>query len=136
MISDSQRQQFDDLLDAVIAQLPPHLAQLLEEVPVVVEDRPSAALLAQMNLDPRQSDLCGLHTGIPLTNRSVEHFREPIMRLANARRIAGGRFGAARERAKAAALQALEAEIRITLLHEMGHHFGLNEEDLDELGYG
>jgi predicted Zn-dependent protease with MMP-like domain len=81
-----------------------------------------------MDIDRRQSDLCGLHWGIPLTARSVEHsatfpdrmmlFRGPILRVAGRRR------------------QDLEEQIRITLLHEIGHHFGLDEDDLAALGYG
>ena len=146
MINDSQRHTFDLLLEEVIDELPEHLAVLLEEVPVIVEDRPSRQLMAQMKLDPRVSDLCGLHSGIALTDRSVEHsgtipdritlFREGIIRLAGSGRSGARRFGILREGAKHSAMEDLKSEIRITLLHEMGHHFGLDEDDLDELGYG
>jgi predicted Zn-dependent protease with MMP-like domain len=79
--------------------------------------------------------LCGLHWGVPLTQRSVESaahlpdqimlFRGPIMRLASVSSTGRTR----RDRRE------LEGQIRITLLHEIGHHFGMNEEDLAELGY-
>ncbi len=146
MLTSAQRRQFDLLLDEVIAQLPEHYHELLDEIPVVVEDRASPRLLEELGIDGRLGDLCGLHSGIALTRRSVQQsgnlpdtimlFREPIMRLAGAPSRVTRRFGAARESAKRNATQALEDEIRITLLHEMGHHFGLDEDDLAELGYG
>lgn len=131
MLSPSQRRTFDDLLESIIDELPENLHQLLEEVPLIVEDEPSAKLMAEMRLDRRGTLLCGLHWGIALTQRSVEQsgmlpdrmmlFREPIMRLAGI-----GRGGRRRD---------LERQVRITLLHEMGHHFGLDEDDLAQLGY-
>ncbi|MEX0774787.1 MAG: metallopeptidase family protein [Phycisphaeraceae bacterium] len=138
MLSD-HRQIFDELFDSVLAELPEHIHALLEEVPVVVEDYPSPALMHELGLDARRSDLCGLHSGIALTHRSVEHsgvlpdrimlFREPIIRLAGRRR-ARGRWGKG-----SVDSGELERQIRITLLHEIGHHFGLDEDDLRELGY-
>lgn len=146
MLSPAQRRQFDVILDAIIAELPEHYHELLEEIPVVVEDRPSSELLEELEIDANVSDLCGLHSGVPLTRRSVDHsgvlpdqimlFREPIMRLAAAPMRVTRRFGAARENAKRSAREALEFEIRVTLLHEMGHHFGLDEDELSALGYG
>ena len=145
MLSPSERRQFDSILDAVIAELPDHYRDLLEDVPVVVEDRASRQLLAEMKIDPRTGDLCGIHSGIPLTTRSVEHsgiipdrimlFREAIIRQSTMPRRFSRRFGAGRENAKRSAREALEFEIRVTLLHEMGHHFGLGEDELAELGY-
>jgi predicted Zn-dependent protease with MMP-like domain len=126
------RRLFDELLDQILADLPEHIHRLLEEVPLVVEDEPSLRLLEDMDIDERDTDLCGLHWGIPLTQKSVEHsgvmpdrmmlFREPIFR------VAGYRTGRDRD--------SLERQIRITLLHEIGHHFGLDEDDLARLGYG
>jgi predicted Zn-dependent protease with MMP-like domain len=145
MLTPAERRQFDSLLDGIIAELPRKYHELLEEIPLVVEDRPSPQLLDELEIDAKVSDLCGLHTGIPLTRRSVEHsgvlpdnimlFREPIIRLARVPSRIRGRFGAARERAKRSVREALEYEIRVTLLHEMGHHFGLGEEELADLGY-
>ena len=84
-------------------------------------------------------------SGIPLTRRSVDHsgtlpdqimlFREPIMRLSRVPSRSIRRFGAGRENAKRSSRESLEYEIRVTLLHEMGHHFGLDEDELAELGY-
>jgi predicted Zn-dependent protease with MMP-like domain len=77
-----------------------------------------------------RDDLCGLYTGVPLTDRSVNPqiptdvihiFREGILRLARRR----GRYDD----------DELRRQIRITILHEVGHHFGLTEKDLRDLGY-
>ena len=128
------RQRFDELLEQVLAELPEEVTRLLEEVPLVVEDYPAEKVVKDMGLDHRD-ELCGLYTGIPLIERSIEQsgqlsdcvtiFREGILRTAREEDPQG--------RLKTAnVLQ----QIRITILHELGHHHGLDEDDLEELGYG
>lgn len=136
MLSDADRERFDALLEEAIEQLPPRVRELLEEVPVVALDRPTRAMLIELGIDPDEpgaaTELCGLHTGTANTEQSVEHpelssaihlFREGIIDLA-------GGF------AQPEGDDAVFEEIAVTLLHEIGHQFGLSEEDLDELGYG
>lgn len=113
-----KRDLFDSLLEEVLGGLPPEIARLLEEIPVIVDDEPP----------PGEPDLCGLHWGVPLPSKSIfdsgtppEHillFRGPIMRLAGTSK------------------PELKRQIHITLLHEIGHHFGLDEKQLAALGYG
>lgn len=123
------RNQFDSLLESVLEELPDFVREQLKEIPVIVEDEPGEEILKEMGFPlDGPSDLCGLHSGIPLTERapsspqsfssSILIFRGPILRLAD------GEDGA------------LEEEIRVTLLHEIGHHFGFSEEELEEMGYG
>ena len=87
-------------------------------------------------VDPREGGrIAGLHTGIARTERSVEHsgelpgqihlFREGVLHMA----------GGWPSRVDEAFLAALDEEIRITLLHEIGHEMGLDEDDLEALGY-
>lgn len=131
-MSPARREHFDRQLEQVLAELPPVVHKLLDEVPLYVEDFPSREVRQSMNLGP-DDDLCGLHTGVPLTERSVEQsgtpsnivflYRRGIYREAEA--IAGRRDDAE-----------LRNQIRITLLHELGHYHGLDEDELDELGYG
>jgi predicted Zn-dependent protease with MMP-like domain len=128
----AERKFFDRHLDAVMAELPEYVHRLLEDIPLYVEDRPSRQTLRELGIDD-PTELCGLHTGIPLTDRSIEHsgipsdvvqiFREGILALAT------GERGGVDE-------NELRRQIRITILHELGHHHGLDEGDLDELGYG
>ncbi len=135
----AERRRFDALLERVLDALPPRLHELLEESPLIVEDRPSRKLMEELDIDEEDELLCGLHSGTPLTERSVEHsdmpetihiFREGILEQAGGwtpRRDEEGKW--------IGGVDALAREIRITVLHEMGHHFGLDEDDLAELGY-
>lgn len=134
MLDPRIRQRFDDLLDREVAALPPRVAEVLEEVPLIVEDEPSDEVLREMGYEDG-ADLCGLHEATPMTERTVEDtgmlpgrmmlFRGPIVRLANYRVIGGVEVNAPE----------LQRQVHITLLHEIGHHFGLDEDDLAELGY-
>ncbi len=135
----AERRRFDALLERVLDSLPQRLHELLEEAPLIVEDRPSRKLMEELDVDEEDELLCGLHSGTPLTERSVEHsdmpetihiFREGILEQAGGwtpRRDEEGKW--------IGGVDALAREIRITILHEMGHHFGLDEDDLAELGY-
>lgn len=141
MLDPATRRTFDDILDAQVAALPPHLHEVLEELPLIVEDEPSADDLAEAGWEvgaddgAEYADLCGLHEAVPLTERGVEDtgmlpgrmmlFRGPIIRLAGYRWAPGVETNRAE----------LERQIHITLLHEIGHHFGLDEDDLAALGY-
>lgn len=135
----SERERFDALFEEVLSALPESVHRLLDEAPVILEDRPSRAILRELGIDPSEDDLCGLHTGIPLTQRSVsDHgvlpdvihlFREGIVEQA------GGWEEGEDEEGPYGGVERIREEIRITLLHEIGHHFGLDEDDLERLGY-
>ena len=128
------------MLEEVLASLPPRLHELLEEAPVIVEDHPSAKLLKELGIDDEEESLCGLHSGTPLTERSVGQspelpetihlFREGIVEQAGGWRPYRDEWGEWQ-----GGDETVTEEIRITLLHEIGHHFGLGEEELAELGY-
>jgi predicted Zn-dependent protease with MMP-like domain len=121
-----KRSEFDRMLEAAIAALPPQFAKWIDEVPIVVEDDPSPELLEEMGVDG-EGDLLGSYHGVALTQRSVEDsarlpdqiliFREPLISMCESR-------------------EELAMEIRKTLLHELGHYAGLDEDDLENLGYG
>ncbi len=126
------RDYFDRQLEHVLANLPPPIAELLDRVPMIVEDYPSAALLRELNIRDRRQ-LCGLYTGIPLTNRSIEGPPVPSDTIQIFRE---GIMAEARHYARRLDPATLREQIRITILHELGHHFGMTEEDLEEIGYG
>ena len=127
-----QRRRFDELLERVLAELPPTVHELIDKVPLHVEDYPSPRVMEETGVRHRE-ELCGLYTGIPLTERSVTHsgtlpdvvtiYREGILAAAS---DMDGRVRTKR----------LLREIRITVLHELAHHHGLDEDELRELGYG
>ena len=130
-MDDHTRNWFDGHLERVMPRLPRRVHELLEEVPLYVDDYPSADIMARIGVRHR-NQLCGLYTGIPLTQRSVEFsgfpsdvihlFREGVLAMS---RNATGRIDTGE----------LERQIRITILHELGHHHGMTEEELNQLGY-
>lgn len=128
------RNWFDHHLDQVIRDLPAEVHTLIDQVPLVVDDYPSRHLLDSVDLTDPLS-LCGLYTGVPLSSREL---LAPITAPEQIYIFRGGIIAAARvDRAEYPSLDiALRDQIRITILHEYGHHFGMTEEDLDELGYG
>ncbi len=136
MVKPELRAIFDAILDDEIAALPEELALVLEEVPLKVEDEPSARTLEGMGMEPDE-DLLGLHQGTSIDMRKSEGyprdldlmmlFRGPIIRQSadDAGTTKGRRFE-----------RELTRQIHVTLWHEIGHHLGLDEDDLEELGYG
>ncbi|RLS91591.1 MAG: metallopeptidase family protein [Planctomycetota bacterium] len=134
-----ERERFDALFDEVLALMPASIHTLIEECPLVLEDAPSAQLLAELGLSEDDEILCGLHTGIPLTERSVDRaelgnivhiFREGVLDMAG-----GWDEGIDEDGTPYGGEARVREEIRITILHELGHHFGLDEDDLERLGY-
>jgi predicted Zn-dependent protease with MMP-like domain len=126
------RSLFDEHLEVVLAELPTQVQDFMKTVPLVVEDYPSREVMERMRIR-HPSHLCGLYTGIPLIKRSVNDWgvlsdEIHIFRL--------GIMGQARSRAGAIDPSELRHQIRKTILHEYGHHVGLTERDLRELGYG
>jgi len=105
---------FDDHVRAALDALPAHIAAALKNVAIVVED--------ENRDDP---DLFGLYEGIPLPERGdmAGHLPDKITIY---RLPLEDEFPDARE---------LEEEIRITVLHELAHYFGLDEDRIAELGY-
>ena len=126
------RRRFDEQLDWVMARMPPLIHELIEKVPLHVEDYPSDEVMDKMDVQ-YIDDLCGLYTGIPIGDKSVTHsgtlpdvvtiYREGIL-------------GAAADEYGKITTDRLRKEIRITILHELAHHHGLTEDELGKLGYG
>jgi len=120
-----KRSQFDLLLEQALAEFPPQFAKWIDEVPIIVEDQPSQRLLDEMGID-EDGELLGSYNGVALTHRSVEEsahipdhimiFRRPLIAMCQSP-------------------QELRLEIRKTLLHELAHYAGLDEDDLKNLGY-
>jgi predicted Zn-dependent protease with MMP-like domain len=105
---------FEEHVAQALGSLPPELREAVRNVEITVEDE-----------HPDDPDLFGLYEGVPLPERGdwaglmpdrIRIFREPLVES----------FPDPAE---------LEEEIRITILHELAHYFGIDEERLDELGY-
>ena len=112
------RQEFESLVEEALAGLPPQFAELLENVAVVVEEEPSDEDLEVLEDD---GELLGIYRGVALTHRThdmlpmlpdqIAIFRGPILRIARSRRDA-------------------IHEVRDTVIHELGHYFGLHDDDM------
>lgn len=117
---------FERLVERALAELPAQFARVIEEVPIEIRTRPTRRELRSVGLE-ENGLLLGLYRGRPRTVRSVEDsgtmpdviyiFQEDVELACDSE-------------------EELVTQVRTTVLHEIGHHFGMSEEDLDELGYG
>ena len=119
--------RFEDLVTRALGLLPPEFAAHMDNVTVVIEHEPGRDLLRSLDEDPRHSGgtLFGLYEGVPLTERGMDDvllpdritiYRRPLLESCDTE-------------------AQLVHEVRITVLHEVGHFFGMDEDRLDELGY-
>jgi predicted Zn-dependent protease with MMP-like domain len=106
---------FEEHVRRALDSLPTQLARALENVAVVVEDE---------NAD--DPDLFGLYHGVPLPERGSQYAGHLPDRISIYRFPLENEFEDPAE---------LEQEIRITVLHELGHYFGIDEDRIAELGY-
>jgi predicted Zn-dependent protease with MMP-like domain len=123
-VVDITPEEFDDLVADALDEIPSELADELDNVVVMVEEWPTAAQLADVGAG---GTLFGLYEGVPATQRGpisysgiapdrITIFRGPLTRAARTR-------------------EELAAQVRITVLHEVGHWFGMSDERLRELGW-
>ena len=112
--------EFEATVEGVIEDLPAWVAERMENVYVIVERRPSR------QQDPTGDGLLGLYEGVSLDERGVDYFG-----------VAPDRIVVFYEPHVAMGLtdEALRREIRTTVLHELGHHLGMTDERLHELGW-
>jgi predicted Zn-dependent protease with MMP-like domain len=118
------RDQFKQLVDEALESIPEHFRDAMQNIAIVVEDEPTDAQLAGVGLDPREDTLLGLYEGIPLTDRGWTHgnvlpdkitlFQRPI-------------------EAESDSTDDVVVAIGETLIHEIGHYFGLSEEEIEAI---
>lgn len=130
-IADSLRASFDEQLEKVVAELPTEVRELMHEISVIVDDAPSPEIMRRLR-SRRPENLCGLYTGVPITSRSVN---DSIQLPAVIHLFRLGILGQSYDRRGNLSLEELRRQIRLTILHEFGHHHGLDEHELEELGY-
>ena len=120
------KQRFGELVEEALAQLPEQFAEFMEEVPVEIRQRPTSRQVGRLG-KRGGGTLLGLYVGRPLTERSVEESgRMPDVIYI----FQGGIEDVCKSE------EELVEQVRTTVLHEIGHHFGMDEDDLTELGYG
>ena len=113
--------EFERLVAEALDAIPRRFAELLDNVAVQVEDEPDDDTLLDLDLDPRVDTIFGLYTGVPLELRGdgysalpdvIVLYRLPLLEACESRRE-------------------LVREVQLTLLHEIGHHLGFDEEEMD-----
>ena len=108
--------EFEQLVDQALAGVPDELMALIENCVLLVEDAPP----------PDEAGLLGLYDGVPLTERGEFYagvlpdrifiFRLPILAICDSQ-------------------EDVVEEVRVTVVHEIAHHFGIDDDRLHELGY-
>jgi predicted Zn-dependent protease with MMP-like domain len=120
------RIQFQELVQEAIDALPEEFARALDNVAIVIEDEPTSELLGTLGLDPRRDTLFGLYQGVPLPARGgtapsilpdkISIFYRPLRRACRTPAL-------------------LRRQVQTTLIHEIGHYFGMLDEEIEDLGY-
>ena len=118
-----RRQEFEQLVAEALDRLPRQFRKYMQNIAVVVETAPSRALLEEMDLWPDHT-LLGLYQGVPLPDRGHSYrnvlpdhitiFQRPIEALYRTP-------------------EEIRAAVCETVIHEVGHYFGLDDERIDEL---
>ena len=114
-VIDVDRERFEELVADALDSLPEELGALMENVAVMVEDR------------SRQRSLLGLYQGVPLTQRDNGYAGVMPDRITIYRENICARCTSEDE---------VVEQVRITVIHEVGHHFGIDDDRLHELGWG
>jgi len=124
-VTSISREQFQNLVLQALSDLPEDVRHSLQNVDVVVDDVASMSQIVGTGIE-NAMDLLGLYEGIPLTERygydmvlpdKVTLFQKPIESICDTQ-------------------EQMAEEISKTLIHEIAHHFGLDDDHLDRLGSG
>jgi predicted Zn-dependent protease with MMP-like domain len=118
-----QRKKFEQLVAEALASIPRQFRDAMANLAIVVEDEPSRDLLEEMEIEPPDT-LLGLYQGVPLTERRWDYgnalpdrillFQGPLERESDDE-------------------DDLVVAVGETLIHEIGHYFGLSEEEIEEI---
>jgi predicted Zn-dependent protease with MMP-like domain len=116
--------EFDSIVQRAITRIPEEVRQYLDNLIISVKKRPTRGMMKEMGYE--EGELLGLFQGVPLTERlatspvlfpdTILLFQEPLERMCRS-------------------VDELEEQIEITVVHEVAHFVGMDEDRLAELGY-
>jgi len=120
-----QRGAFETLISDAIRDLPEEFRSKLKNVAIIVQDYPSEELLDEVGVPPGDT-LFGLYEGVPLTERGF--FEAPLHpdRILIFQRAIEDECDSSEE---------IKEELKVTLVHEIAHFFGMDDDYLEEIGY-
>jgi predicted Zn-dependent protease with MMP-like domain len=121
--ADGRALTFERLVDRALASIPARFRGALDDVAIVIEDEPSPEQLEDNGLDGDET-LYGLYEGVPRTEWAADWAMIPN-RITLFRLPLEEDFADPRD---------LEAEVRETVVHELAHHLGIDDDRLAELG--
>jgi predicted Zn-dependent protease with MMP-like domain len=120
------RRRFREVVQEALHGLPPEFAARMENVEVVIEDEPTPEQLEAEGLDPDEETLFGLYEGVPLPDREhnfgmtlpdrITLFYLPLVESFDS-------------------VDEIRHQIRITVVHEIAHFFGMDDDEIEDLGY-
>ena len=119
------REEFEVLAAEALADLPSEILERMDNVALTVAYWPSSAELARAGVKSPHA-LFGLYEGVPLIKRGTQYGMVPPDRIT----LFQGPLEAA-----CRTLAAIREQVRRTVIHEVGHHFGIREQRLRELGW-
>jgi len=129
----TKRDYFDRQVEWVLGQLPQHVLRILKEVPLHVEDQPSKHLMQELDIEDAE-ELYGCFVGTPYGEMKIYGFG---VQLPNSVTIfRRGIVAKTRDEWGKVSRSNLRKQIRITILHELAHLHGMDEEEIVEIGYG
>jgi predicted Zn-dependent protease with MMP-like domain len=123
LLPPTRHRRFEELVEAALAAIPPPFDGALEDVAIVIEDEPDERQRRENGVGPNDT-LFGLYEGVPRTEWGADW-------SAFANKISLFRLPLEEAYPEPADL---EEEVRQTVIHELAHHLGIDDERLDELG--
>ena len=133
----TKREYFDQHVEWVLTRLPQNILRLLQETPLHVEDQPSKRLMRLLKIE-EADELCGCFCGEPKGgNNILSHiYGTDVPILTSITIFRRGITDAARDERGKVRRSELREQIRITILHELAHLHGMEDEEIEEIGYG
>lgn len=120
------RRKFRHLVEEALDTLPPEFRERVDNVEILVEDEPSRVQIETAGLDPNEDTLFGLYEGVPLSEREHNFAMALPDRITIFYRPLADSFQSTAE---------IREQIRVTVIHEIAHFFGMDEDEIDDLGY-
>ena len=134
-MNENNRDYFDRQIEWVLKRLPQSVLRILETVPLHVEDQPSEQLMQELSISDAE-ELCGCFNGVPFAGLPNIFFLTDVPMPSSVTIFRRGIVAGSRDEWGKLHRRELRRQIRITILHELAHLHGMDEEEISDIGYG